>query len=565
MGKKRLCRLVALNCRYTHSCLALFYLREALEQNLPDVEVEFLQLTINDPYYQTLLRIAEDDPEVLLFSAYIWNSDYLGRLVADLARLRPGRPMVIGGPQAEFLGDLPAECTLVRGEIEGVDPAFYRDLSLAELQSLYIAEPGEEFPFPFRSRDFDTHLQNRQILYESSRGCPFSCSYCLSAASTRVVHKEVSKVEEELGHILAARPILVKFVDRTFNDYPDRALAIWRFLVDCNVQTRFHFEVAPDRFTPEMLDFLATVPTGLFQFEIGIQSTDPKILAAVHRRMDVEPALAAIRCLAKAGNIHLHVDLILGLPEDGPKSFAESFRRVFSCRPDYIQMGLLKVLPGTPIAGDVDRYELLHCARPPFEVLSTNTMSGREVAELYLFGECVERFYNNRYFPSLYTYLHDQEEDPFAFFMGLLIVCVNRGFFQRAATQKLMTELLVEYIKTRDDAALLMELLCYDWLRCGHRFLPDCLPHTPIVELRALLRKTMPEAMEPLYTSFERNRFFKQGIFFRFSSAALNTIGLEVRGASGVLCFPVEKDSGLHAWSRAFLLGMHGQELQEFS
>ncbi len=554
MGEKRLCRLVALNCRYTHSCLALFYLRQALERNLPQVGVELLQLTINDPYYRTLLRVAEEDPDVLLFSAYIWNSDYLGRLLADLARLRPGRPMMIGGPQAEFLGELPLECTLVRGEIEGIDPAFYQDIARGALQPTYTCRPGTEFPFPYRSRDFETHLQNRQILYESSRGCPFSCSYCLSATSTRVVHKEPAVVEDELSRILAAGPILLKFVDRTFNDNPERALAIWRFLVARKVPTRFHFEVAPDRFTEEMFDFLATVPVGLFQFEIGIQSTHPETLAAVHRRMDVETALAAIRRLAKPGNIHLHVDLILGLPEDGRKSFAESFRRVFACRPDYIQMGLLKVLAGTPIGEDIEKYGLLHCARPPFEVLSTNTMTRQEVAQLHLFGESVERFYNNRYFPSLYRYLREQGEDPFAFFMGLLMVCINRAFFQRAATQKLMTELLVEYIRGRDDAALLMELLCYDWLRCGHRFLPDCLAKKPIADLRTQLRKTMPQAMEPLYTAVDRNRFFKQGIFFRFSAAALDVVGLKAEDPAGVVCFSAEKDSGLHGWSRTLLL-----------
>lgn len=560
MGKKRFCRLVALNCRYTHSCPALFYLRSAFEENLPEVEVEVLQLTINDPYYQTLLRVVEGDPEVLLFSAYIWNSDYLGRLLNDLARLRPGLPMVIGGPQAEFLGDLPVECTLVRGAIEGIDPVFYRDFDRGTLQSLYVARPGAEFPFPYRSSDFDTHLQNRQILYESSRGCPFSCSYCLSATGTRVVHKALPVVEDELAQILAADPPLVKFVDRTFNDNPGRALAIWRFLVDCKVETRFHFEVAPDRFTEEMFDFLATVPTGLFQFEIGIQSTHPETLAAVHRRMDVEASLTALRRLAEPANIHIHVDLILGLPRDDVKSFADSFRRVFSCRPDYIQMGLLKVLPGTLIRGDVEKYSLLHCTLPPFEVLSTGTMPRQAMAELYLFGECVERFYNNRYFPSLYRYLHNRGEDPFAFFMGLLIVCRDRAFFQRAATQKLMTELLVEYIRNRKDADLLTELLCYDWLRCGHRFLPDFLPCAMIAELRTRLRKTMPQNLESVYTSIERSRFFKQGIFFRFSSAALAIVGLETRAPCGVVCFLAEKDSGLHGWSRALLLPGDGEK-----
>ena len=547
-------RLIALNCRYTHSCLALFYLRNALEQHLPEIKVELLQLTINDPYYQTLLRITEDDPKVLFFSAYIWNGEYIRRLLIDLARMRPGRPMVVGGPQAEFLGTLPPECILIRGAIEGITPTFYQDLTRNTLQSLYTATPAAPFPFPYRREDFDSHLQNRQILYESSRGCPFSCSYCLSASSTRVVHKDVPEVQDELRQILASKPTLVKFVDRTFNDNPDRALAIWRFLVDCKVETRFHFEIAPDRFTPEMLDFLATVPVGLFQFEIGIQSTSPATLTAVNRKMDVEQAIATIHRLAKPKNIHLHVDLILGLPEDTLQNFADSFRRVFSAQPHHIQMGLLKILPGTPIAGDVDQYDLLHCNQPPFEILSTKTMDREELAELYLFGECVERFYNNRYFPSLYRYLESNGEDPFAFFMDLLTLCKRKEFFQRSATQEVMTELLVEFTSNRDDAPLMAELLCYDWLRCGHRFLPMSLSTTPLAELRTKLRKTMPQALEPHYTSLERNRFFKQGNFYIFSAAALEHIGLHTEKTPGVVCFLAERDSGLHGWSRTVLL-----------
>jgi len=555
MGKQSTtCRLIALNCRYTHSCLALFYLRNELEQNLPGITTELLQLTINDPYYPALLRITEDDPEILFFSAYIWNGEYLRRLLIDLAKIRPGIPMVIGGPQAEFLGTLPAECTLIRGAIEEIDSVFYHDLTLNTLRPLYIAPQTAPFPFPYRRKDFDTHLQNRQILYESSRGCPFSCSYCLSATSTRVIHKEVLQVEEELRQILTTRPTLVKFVDRTFNDNPDRAMVIWRFLVDCKAETRFHFEIAPDKFTAEMLDFLATVPVGLFQFEIGIQSTDPVTLAAVHRKMNVEQAIANIHRLALLQNIHLHVDLILGLPEDTMQSFADSFRRTFSALPHHIQMGLLKVLPGTPITGDIDQYQLLYCNQPPFEILSTKTMDREKLAELYLFGECVERFYNNRYFPSLYRYLVFLDEDSFAFFKCLLTLCKKKAFFQRAATQELMNELLVEFISTRNDSQLLRELLCYDWLRCGHRFLPGCLNSSPLAELRTRLRKTMPQALEPHYTSLERNRFFKQGNFYIFSAAALEHTGLHTETTFGVVCFQAERDSGLHRWSRTVLL-----------
>jgi hypothetical protein len=462
--------------------------------------------------------------------------------------------MVIGGPQTEFLGDLPSECSLVKGEVEGVDPAFYLDLALGNLRPSYQADPGADFSFPYRASDFTSHLRHRQILYESSRGCPFSCSYCLSSIGIRVVHKNISTVQAELEQILAVRPPLIKFVDRTFNDNSDRALAIWRFLTERGIGTRFHFEVSPDRFTDEMIDFLSTVPIGLFQFEIGIQSTDEKTLAAVNRCMDVDRALAIINRLRVADNIHLHVDLILGLPEEKIQSFADSFRRVFASLPHHIQMGLLKVLPGTPIAGAVEKYQMLHCVGPPYEMLSTDSMDQQQIAELYLLCGCVERFYNNRYFPSLWRYLMENKDDAFAFFLGLLTLCKKSGFFQRAATQELMIELLMEYICNRDDATLIKELLLYDWLHCGHRFLPVCLSKESLSMVRNKLRKIMPQSFEPLYSARERNRFFKQGTFFPFSPAALKIVGMQPKDYFPVVCFLQKNDFSLHELRQTALL-----------
>ncbi len=554
MSGRQLFRLVALNCRYAHSCLALFYVRNALETHLPAAEIDLLQLTINDPYFRSLQRIIAGNPGVLLFSAYIWNATFLHRLVVDIARIRPGQSMVIGGPQAMFMGNLPDECTIVQGEIEGVGPLFYRDLAGQRLRPVYRAAEGVEFPFPYRPDDFSSHLQNRQILYESSRGCPFSCSYCLSASCSRVVHKDIATVEDELRIILRGRPSLVKFVDRTFNDLPDRALAIWEKLVEIGGGTRFHFEVAPDRFTRQQLDFLESVPVGLFQFEIGIQSTSSKTLAAVNRRMDVDRALHTIRRLRAAENIHLHVDLILGLPEDNRQSFGDSFCRIFACLPHHIQMGLLKVLPATPLAEELGRYKIIHCAHPPYEVLSTATMDSRSLADLFLFGECVERFYNNRYFPSLWRYLQKTGENGFAFFLSLLTLCKEEGFFQRAATQQLMVEILAGLAAKRGDQQLLRELLIFDWLRCGHRYLPEILQGEPLSEHRTRLRKSMPLHCEPLYTARERNRFFKQGIFYPFSAQALRHVGLDPDGQAAVVCFLEKEESGLHGLRKCALL-----------
>jgi hypothetical protein len=311
--------------------------------------------------------------------------------------------MVLGGPQAAVLGARlgPEFTTVVLGEIEAVDPAFYRDLLCGTLSSTYAAlsTGGRRPPFgnPYRPEDFSGPLANRSIYYESSRGCPFHCSYCLSAAEHGVRHKDLAEVEGELSLILACRPKVVRFVDRTFNDQPQRALAIWHMLAACGGETLFHFEIAPERFSEEMFAFLAGVPPGRFQFEIGVQSTNPATLAAVNRRIDPEVAATTVSRLAGPGNIHLHVDLILGLPYETRESFAGSFRDIFALGAHYVQMGLLKILPDTPISRQAADWGYRYSSDPPYAVFCSQWLDHPGLAELYHLAEVVERFVNTRY------------------------------------------------------------------------------------------------------------------------------------------------------------------------
>lgn len=548
-------QLIGLNCRYSHSCLALFYVRHALEHNVSGARVAMEQLTINDPYYATLLRISSGEADVLFFSVYIWNAWYVSRLVHDLAAVNPGRPIILGGPQAPFIEELPSSCTVVAGEMEGVADQFYRDLEQGRLQQLYRAESGHPFPFPYREEDFATLLRNRQVYYESSRGCPFRCSYCLSSVGRKVGRKDIGVVRQELARILAHEPRIIKFVDRTFNDNPERALEIWRFLAEQPGATRFHFEIAPDRFTEEMFAFLATVAPERFQFEIGVQSTDPEILAAVNRRMDVDIAAINISRLVRLDSIHLHVDLILGLPLETGESFRASFNRVFSLAPHYIQMGLLKVLPETPIRREVKAHGLVFCRRPPYEILATRWLDHRSVNQLYLLGECVEAFYNNRYFRTVWKYLNRRGEEPYPFFAGLLAVCEQRRFFELSHTQELLAAMLCTFAEQRPDQALLIDLLRYDWLRCGHRFLPSFLEATPLAKLREGLRKTLPPSLDGCYDTRERGEFLKRGVFLELSAAAALHAGLEKRERSTIVCFLPEQTVGVLKHSRVVLLG----------
>lgn len=567
MDSKKQIKIVGLNARFTHSCLALFYVRNELEKHCPSYKGQLLQFTINDNYYEMLLRLSEGSPGYIFFSAAIWNSSLVEKLTLDLSICLPQCRVVIGGPQASVLADrlariCPEKTTVVLGEIEAVGQQFYRDLQEGSLQNRYrgsfFAMEKRCFDYPYRPEDFKHHLQNRHIYYESSKGCPFSCSYCLSSTEKGLFHKDLTTVKEELRDILDHRPKVVRFIDRTFNDLPDRALALWQFLAAEGGETLFHFEMAPDRFTEEMYDFLETLAPGRFQFELGIQSTHGKTLDAVNRRMDPQKAHLSISRLAAIGNIHLHVDLILGLPYETAESFADSFRDIFVMGTHYIQMGLLKILPNTPICHGADDFGYLHCQEPPYSILCSDWLDHTTLAGLYWFSEVVEKFHNNRYFVSLWSYLRRKNEDIYYFFEQLTLICRNSGFFQLAATQELMCGKLVELTAKREDCRLIADLLRYDWLRCGFRFLPDCLRLTDDREQpeqsKSSLYQSLPEQMAGVYGKNNRNQFFRKSFFLRISQEALQEIGLPSSGRSPCLCIVQEREKSLYAFNKVLEL-----------
>jgi len=538
--------LITLNARYSHSCPALFHVRNALAQALPESCLVLHQFTINDPYYQTLVRITGDQPQAICFSVYIWNAEYTMRLVADLRRALPQVPIILGGPEATFMASesLPPGCTVVRGEVEGLGDDFFRDLAAGTLQGEYLAAPAPPFAMPYRESDFAAHLENRNIYYESSRGCPFSCSYCLSSVGQGVRYRELAEVERELAQIISHGPKIIRFVDRTFNALPERSLAIWRWLLAQPGETLFHFEIAPDLFSDEMLVFLAQVPQGRFQFEIGLQSTNPATLAAVNRRMDLVKAGENIRRLVALGNIHLHLDLILGLPCETEATFRTSLNEAFGMAPHHLQMGLLKVLPGTAISRAADEFGLVSSNTPPYSVLATRWLDHTDLSHLFWLGECLEAFYNNRFFRNTLGYIRKTGEEPFGFFAQLLTICQGADFFALAKTQEFMTRMLVELAQTRPDRELLCELVRFDWLVSGQRLLPPCLVAEPSKEIRDHLWRHLPEGLPPHYTRLTRNEFFKRGIFARFTGELLRAVGL-AEGESfpgGYVCFLPEQE-----------------------
>ncbi|MFO7761234.1 MAG: DUF4080 domain-containing protein [Thermodesulfobacteriota bacterium] len=522
--------LIALNCRYSHSCLSLFYLQRLLQNKIPDCQTRIKQFTINEPCYDILLHLAELDSDIMFFSVYIWNSQIISRLIKDLSLVKPNLAIVLGGPQAATLGreELPPQCSTVTGAVEGLSSAFYHDLQDRKLADHYEAEKHPPFPFPYTDNDLSKELANRNIYYESSRGCPFSCSYCLSATESGVQSKEIAEVKKELDHILAHGPGIVRFVDRTFNHSTKRSLALWRYLRDKKGDTVFHFEIAPDLFTEEMFSFLETVRTEKFQFEIGIQSTNPATLKAINRLNDPKKSLANIKRLAAMDNIHLHVDLILGLPFDDINTFRRSFNQIFQSPAHYIQMGLLKLLPHTPIRKKAKKFGLQYCHQPPYQILATRWLPHQELRRLYWFGRAVEAFYNKNYFDSFFSYIKKKEEG-FEFFSKLLDLCLAENFFRFAKTQDFMTKLLLKLTEKREDREIIREILCYDWLRTGKRCLPDSLATGDLKTEQKKLRNTLPSDYPPLYTRKTRNAFFKKSIFVPFSGRALQELGITER------------------------------------
>lgn len=562
--------MVALNSKYIHSSLALFYLRHELVRHCAGVSVEIVQATINDNAYETLLACTDREPDVIFVSANIWNSNLVEQLVRDIAESLPQAAVVVGGPQAGVVRQNLDEglCSVVLGEIEAVPPQFYADLAAGTLGPLYtgsfLGQRIGQLDYPFLDEDFVSHLASRHIYYESSRGCPHSCSYCLSAAESGLFHKGLDQVKAELRAILRHRPRVVRFVDRTFNDLPKRAMAIWEFLLEEDGDTLFHFEIAPERFGPEMFALLEKVPCGRFQFEIGIQSTHPPTLRAINRAVNSTEVHEVVSRLAALNTIHLHVDLILGLPRDTPETFGRSFAELFAMGAHYIQMGLLKILPGTPIAGQARELGYRWSASPPYAVFANRWLSHCEMSRMYRFCECVEKFYNNRYFVSLWAYLRQSGEDVAAFFHALLDCGLSRGLFERAPTQEYLTSLLVALCASRSDARAIVELLRYDWLRCGFRNLPESLDFSAAEEdlaaTRDFLYRRLPDAVDGIYASRDKNGFFRRSVFLYISAAGCRALAIRHGGEGVRLAFLGEREESPFRHNRVQVFDLQDKE-----
>lgn len=440
--------LVGINAKYIHSNLAIRYLRDYAADR-GETGILLQEFTINQRIEQILPEIYRTAPELIGFSCYIWNFSMVKRLVSELKKVLPNCLVLLGGPEVSYnaeeaLRETPADF-IICGEGE---EAFFRLLDAlrngADLQTvsglayragkeIRVTSPApllsmDDLPFVYRSMD---DLEYKIIYFESSRGCPFSCQYCLSCNDRRVRFMSLTKVYQALDFFLAQKVRQVKLVDRTFNCNSAYAMSIWRYLSEHdNGVTNFHFEIAAELLDDDTLAFLKTVRRGQFQFEIGVQSTNPRTLKAIQRITQLSLLRHIIGSLKESGNIHLHLDLIIGLPYEDYRSFAQSFNDVYALRPDQLQVGFLKLLKGSGLYESAGQYGIVCSEYPPYEVLYTDVLPYRELLKLKMIEEMVETYYNSGRFQKTTAYLAGLFPDPFSFYESLAAFYQENGYHQ---------------------------------------------------------------------------------------------------------------------------------------
>lgn len=437
--------LAAINAKYIHSNLGIYSLKTYGEKMLKEwglaeeAKVSLAEYTINHQMEQILQDIYKRKPDVIGFSCYIWNISYVKMILADIKKVLPDVKIWAGGPEVSyhaeaFLKEEPAVDLVMMGEGEITFAHFLKALlegeDLKQVPGLMLRNADGTFtdtgfrqvmdmsqiPFPYAFMDMK-ELEHRIIYYESSRGCPFSCAYCLSSIDKKLRFRSLDLVLPELEWFLQAKVPQVKFVDRTFNCKKSHAMAIWQYIRDHdNGVTNFHFEIAADLLDKDELDLLSTMRPGLVQLEIGVQSTNEKTLEAIRRKTDIEEIREITETINSWHNIHQHLDLIAGLPWEDLESFKKSFNDVYEMEPEQLQLGFLKVLKGSYMEELIPTCDLLYSAAPPYEVLCTKWLSYGDVLELKDIEEMTEVHYNSRQFTCTLKELEKEFDTPYKMF-----------------------------------------------------------------------------------------------------------------------------------------------------
>lgn len=476
--------LIAVNAKYIHSNPAVYSLRAYAQAALgdqPEVGIEIAEYTINQNTENILADIYRHRPDIAAFSCYIWNWNTIQELLPELPKLLPDTRLWLGGPEVSFHAEkILAQYTQLTGIMVGEGEETFTQLvrfyhapkgQLQDIPGLVLPQ-GRTQPreltdmskLPFLYEDLGK-FQNRIIYYESQRGCPFRCAYCLSAIDKSVRLRDIETVKKELQYFLDHKVSQVKFIDRTFNCNAAHALTIWRYLLENdNGVTNFHFEIAADLMTEDELEVLKQMRPGLIQLEIGVQSTNEQTLHAINRYMSLEHLRQVVDKIHSFHNIHQHLDLIAGLPYEDYDSFVTSFNDVYAMRPQQLQLGFLKVLKGSPIEEKAEEYGIVYNSRPPYEVLYSRWIPYDDVLRLKGIEEMVELYYNSCQFTHTLPVLEKEFSSPFALYEALSQYYEEKGYYINTPARAYRYQVLLEFAQQKAPARseLYAQLLTFD-------------------------------------------------------------------------------------------------------
>lgn len=459
--------LAACNAKYIHSNLAVYDLQAYASEYTDYVILK--EYTINQQKDDIMRDIYLEHPDVVCVSCYIWNISFVKELMADLIKILPGADFWAGGPEvsydaekfltenSEFKGVMVGEGEETFKELAGYyvekNPQNLKDMTgICYRDGDQIIHNGwrqimDLSSIPFIYKDL-SEFKNRIIYYESSRGCPFSCSYCLSSIDKKLRFRDTETVKKELQFFIDNKVPQVKFVDRTFNCKHDHAMAIWKYINEHdNGVTNFHFEISADLLREEELQEMSTMRPGLIQLEIGVQSTNPDTIKAIHRTMDFEKLKGIVDRIHSFGNIHQHLDLIAGLPYEDYDSFRHSFNDVYALKPQQLQLGFLKVLKGSHMMEMCREYGIVYKTQEPYEVLSTKWLDYDHVLKLKTVENMVEVYYNSGQFQNTLEYLENFFQDAFSIYERLGSFYMEKGYGDVSHTRMRRYEILLEFLE----------------------------------------------------------------------------------------------------------------------
>ena len=466
--------LVACNAKYIHSNLAVYDL-QAYASDYAD-HIVLKEYTINQQKDDIMRDIYLEHPDVVCVSCYIWNVSFVKELMADLTKILPDADFWAGGPEVsydaeKFLTENPEFKGVMVGEGEETFrelAGYYVEKNPQDLKDMtgICYKDGEKIihngwrqimdlsSIPFIYKDL-SDFKNRIIYYESSRGCPFSCSYCLSSIDKKLRFRDTETVKKELQFFIDNKVPQVKFVDRTFNCKHDHAMAIWKYINEHdNGVTNFHFEISADLLREEELQEMSTMRPGLIQLEIGVQSTNPDTIKAIHRTMDFEKLKGIVDRIHSFGNIHQHLDLIAGLPYEDYDSFRHSFNDVYALKPQQLQLGFLKVLKGSHMMEMCQEYGIVYKTREPYEVLSTKWLDYDHVLKLKTVENMVEVYYNSGQFQNTLEYLEGFFPDAFSIYERLGNFYMEKGYGDVSHTRMRRYEILLEFLEDVSEISM---------------------------------------------------------------------------------------------------------------